>query len=90
MSTPSQFCEYVVSGRRNYRGHTPGTRFEARHDPAKARAINRGDIRLLRVFEPNVPPGATYPNGWLPPPERAAPTHTTEAAEAASFMHEGG
>ena len=46
------------------------------HDPAKQRAINRGDITLLRIHEPEVPPGARFPEGWLPPPTSAAPTPT--------------
>lgn len=85
-----QFCEYEVTGKREYRGHKTGTVFQARHDPAKQRGINRGDIRLIRICEPGVPEERTYPNGWLPPPERAAPQANPEAAEAASLMHEGG
>lgn len=73
------FCEYQVTGTRNYRGHSPGTIFEARHDPAKQRAIGRGDITMLRVHTPDVPEGATFPDGWLPEPERAVPTTTRDA-----------
>lgn len=83
------FCEYQVTGKRNYRGHEPGTIFEARHDPAKQRAINRGDITLLRIHEPEVPPDYTYPDGWEPPPERAAPT-TTRGAERRLSSSKGG
>jgi hypothetical protein len=59
--------EYLVTGKRNYRGHEPGTIFEARLNPnAEARAINRGDIRLLRQIEPTIQPGSyTFPDGWL-------------------------
>ena len=59
--------EYLVTGKRNYRGHAPGTKFEARLAPGpEARAIARGDIRLLRRIEPAVPAGSyTFPDGWL-------------------------
>jgi hypothetical protein len=83
------FCEYLVTGRRPYRGHNPGTKFEARHDPAKQRGILRGDIRLIRTVEPAVPAGAVFPDGWLPPPDPSS-SQTAEAAEAASHLHEGG
>jgi hypothetical protein len=61
------FGEYLVTGKRNYRGHAPGSTFEARLDRlAEARAIARGDIRLLREIEPTVEPGSyTFPDGWL-------------------------
>ena len=60
------FGEYQVTGNRSYRGHTPGTIFEAQLDPgAAARAIRRGDICLLRWVDPEVPPGAELPDGWL-------------------------
>lgn len=76
------YGEYEVIGRRQYRGHDRGATFEARHDPAKERAIGRGDIRLIRVITPSVPPGATYPEGWLPPPgdvpKEAIPETATE------------
>lgn len=77
-----EFCEYEVTGKREYRGHKTGTVFQARHDPPKQRAINRGDITLLRICEPQVPQDRTYPNGWLPPPERAAPSPTIEGRES--------
>lgn len=60
------FCEYLVTGRRNYRGHTPGTLFEAQHDAAKQRAIGRGDIKVIRLIAPGVPKGATLPDRWPP------------------------
>jgi hypothetical protein len=60
------FGEYLVTGLRPYRGHEPGTTFEAQLDRnAEARAIRRGDIRLLRWVEPDIPPGAAVlPDGW--------------------------
>jgi hypothetical protein len=69
--------EYLVTGKRNYRGHEPGTTFEARLAPGpEARAIARGDIRLLRQIEPTVQPG-TYvlPDGWA---TDAAPVNTQQ------------
>lgn len=83
--------EYLVIGRRAYRGHQPGTTFEARLDRnAEARAIQRGDIQLLRLIAPALQPGSwTFPEGWLPPPEGAA-TPDNQAAEAAFSMPEGG
>ena len=59
--------EYEVVGRREYRGVPPGELFEARLDRgAEARAIQRGDIRLLRIVTPEVQSGSwTLPDGWL-------------------------
>jgi hypothetical protein len=61
------YGEYLVTGKRNYRGHEPGTTFEANLAPGpEGRAIARGDIRLLRKIEPTVQPGSyTFPDGWL-------------------------
>lgn len=83
--------EYFVTGNRRYRGHQPGSTFEARLDRnAEARAIRRGDIQLLRHIHPTVQPGTyTFPQGWLPPPNGAA-TPTTQAAKAAFLLPEGG
>ena len=71
------YGEYQVIGRRRYRGHEPGTTFEAKLDKnAEARAIARGDIQLLRVIVPTVPAEHTFPEGWLPPPKpNAAPVN---------------
>lgn len=67
--------QYLVTGSRPYRGHEPGDTFEAKLDRhAEARAIRRGSIRLLRVIEPGVRPGAfRLPDGW--PPATRATTH---------------
>jgi hypothetical protein len=60
------FGEYLVTGSRRYRGHEPGTTFEAQLERnAEARAIQRGDIRLLRTVEPELPPGAVLPDNWI-------------------------
>lgn len=58
--------EYRVVGKREYRGHAPDTVFEARIERrAEARAIQRGDIALLRVVEPRLQPGSwVLPDGW--------------------------
>jgi len=65
---------YLVTGRRQYRGHSPGTTFEALLDrAAEQRAIARGDIRLIRRVTPGLEPGSyTLPAGW-PPGETEAP-----------------
>ena len=59
--------EYEVTGRREYRGHPPGEIFEARIDrAAESRAVARGDIRLLRIVEPQIQSGShRLPDGWL-------------------------
>ena len=62
-----EFGLYRVSGRRNYRGHEPGSEFEARLDRnAERRAAARGDIQFLGHVTPELQPGSfTFPNGWL-------------------------
>lgn len=66
---------YEVTGRRAYRGHDPGTTFEARIAPGpERRAVDRGDIRLIERFTPTIQPGSlTLPAGWLTTQE--APDH---------------
>lgn len=50
---------YQVTGQLDYRGHRPGTRFEATLDPrAEQRAVNRGSIRLLERSTPMLEPGS--------------------------------
>ena len=58
--------EYEVVGRREYRGHKTGEIFEARLErAAESRAIARGDIRLLRIVEPQIQSGSfRLPDGW--------------------------
>jgi len=56
---------WEVSGRRVYRGHKPGELFEASlPQAASARAVQRGDIRLLEEFVPCVPEDHRLPEGW--------------------------
>lgn len=57
---------YEVIGRSAYRGHEPGTRFEASLERnAERRAIARGDIRLVERVIPSLRPGSfTLPAGW--------------------------
>lgn len=50
---------YLVTGRRQYRWHKPGTVFEATLDPdAERRAIERGSIRILEVVTPKLENGS--------------------------------
>lgn len=67
---------YLVTGTRQYRGHDPGTVFEAVIDgPVAQRAIDRGDIRLLRTEIPDLTPGSyRLPAGWLKQAPQEAPT----------------
>jgi hypothetical protein len=64
--------QYKVVGKREYRGHQPGTTFDAVLDRnAERRAIVRGDIRLLDRYVPSLAPGSwTFPQDW--DPQRAA------------------
>lgn len=57
---------YLVTGQRQYRGHTPGTTFEAILDPlAEQRAIDRGAIELLEHVDPTLEPGSyRLPTDW--------------------------
>lgn len=57
---------YEVTGRRPFRGHQPGETFEAQLDHgAEARAIRRGDIRLIERVTVQVPAGSyAFPEGW--------------------------
>lgn len=75
---------YIVNGPRQYRGHQPGTTFEAQLDPAiEHRAITRGDITLLDRVTPDLEPGsATLPDDWPPP----AKPQQAEAPEGASLI----
>lgn len=61
--------EYQVTGRLAFRGHKPGTRFEAKLDPrAEARALMRGNIRLIQQSKPSLKRGTfALPAGWLNP-----------------------
>jgi hypothetical protein len=58
---------YRVTGRRQYRGHEPGTTFHARLErEAERRAIERGDIELLERIEPALSAGSfKLPKDWL-------------------------
>lgn len=50
---------YEVVGSRTYRGHEPGTVFEAVLErQAETRALNRGNIRLLERVEIGVESGS--------------------------------
>jgi hypothetical protein len=63
---------YEVVGKRSYREHKPGSRFEARLDrAAEARAVARGSIRLLERIAEDLPPDKyRLPTGWPGATER--------------------
>lgn len=67
---------FRVTGRRRYRGHEPGDEFETMFDPAIQRALDRGDIRLLREIVPSLQEGSyQLPEDW--PPGNVADTPAT-------------
>jgi hypothetical protein len=56
---------YLVTGRREYRGHQPGEMFIARlARNAEGRAVQRGDIALLERVTPQLPARWWLPAGW--------------------------
>ena len=57
---------YRVTGSRAYRGHHPGSEFDAQIAPTvEARAVKRGDIILLeRVIPTIVAENLALPQGW--------------------------
>ena len=65
-----EFGLYLVTGKREYRGHAPGTKFVARLlRYAAMRSLERGDIQLLEVVTPALEPDSfTFPEGWLDSP----------------------
>lgn len=87
----TQYGVYEVTGKREYRGHKPGTVFEAALDaPAAQRAINRGDIRLLREFIPDLVEGSyRLPDPW-PPGQPTVPPAATETPNGVSLIEGGG
>jgi hypothetical protein len=88
--THGGYARYLVLGTRLYRGHPPGTTFEAKLDPAaEQRAIERGAIKVLTRVEPSLDTESyQLPPDW-PPSEADAPAHP-EAPKGASFVGEGG
>lgn len=81
------FGVYQVTGRRQYRGHEPGSTFKASLAPSvEQRAIDRGDIKLLRRITPTLVPGSYTLRRWPPPDETAVPQPTTEAPRGASLI----
>jgi hypothetical protein len=69
-----QYGVYLVTGRREYRGHPHGTVFEEALDKAAAaRAIARGDIRLIREVIPDLEPGSYRLGADWPPPTDVPP-----------------
>ncbi len=86
----SEYGEYLVTGKRAYRGHEPGTVFEAQLDKLpEARAIQRGDIRVLRRFTPSVEPGSyRLPDDW--PPQATSVSPAKGAPDRGSSHVKGG
>ena len=58
--------EWKVVGKREYRGNAPGTVWQGRipEGPAR-RAIDRGDVVLLRTITQELQPGWQLPDGWV-------------------------
>lgn len=79
------FGVYKVTGRRPYRGHEPGTVFEACLAPGpEQRAVARGDITLIERVTPDLVEGSyRLPPDWLKP---ATEETTTEAPTGASLI----
>lgn len=68
---------YLVTGKRQYRWHEPGSIFEARLDSdAERRAIERGSIRVLEEVEVKVE-SFDLPDDW---PHTAVDTSTESPA----------
>lgn len=63
---------YEVTARRRFRGHSPGTRFEADLDQRIVdRALGRGDIRVIDEGPTKLRPGSyQLPPGWPVKPNR--------------------
>jgi hypothetical protein len=58
---------YRVLGKRDFRGHTPGTEFPALLPPQQERrAVMRGSIEKIGTVVPAPGPFA-FPEGWLEP-----------------------
>ena len=84
-----EYGVYRVTGRRQYRGHDPGTTFEAALDrAAEQRAVARGDIELLERVTPDLTPGSFVLSDKWPPGGRDK--QATEAPEGASLVTGGG
>ena len=64
--TTGKFGRWEVIGNRPYRGHQPGTIFEAALDPLAAqRAIQRRAIRLIETVTPALEPRSyRLPSDW--------------------------
>jgi hypothetical protein len=75
---------YLVTGKRKYRWHEPGTTFEARLDPdAERRAIERGSIRVLEEVEVRVG-SFELPEDW---PQAAADAQQPESPAGVSRVN---
>ncbi len=80
-----EHARYKVIGRRRYRDHYPGEVFEARFDAAIERAVYRGDIQILEVFNPDLPGGSyKLPNDWPPDVANASKSGASRGASSSS------
>ncbi len=77
---------YLVTGKRKYRWHDPGTTFEARLDPlAEQRAIERGSIRILAIVQSDLENGSYHlPEDW---PLEAADAPATRDGSSVSQVN---
>ncbi len=77
---------YLVTGKRQYRWHKPGSTFEAQLDPlAEQRAIERGSIRVLEIVQPDLEYGSyQLPEDW---PLGAVDARTTRVAQSVSQVN---
>ena len=77
---------YEVMGKLSYRDHRPGETFVARLDRgAEARAVHRGNIRLLELIEPTLPQQHGLPDGWI----TAEPDESTDTPAGVSVVERG-
>ncbi len=76
---------YLVTGKRKYRWHDPGSTFEAQLDPlAEQRAIERGSIIVLEIIQPDLENGSyALPQDW---PQPVADERTIRDASVSRVM----
>ncbi len=77
---------YLVTGKRKYRWHDPGSTFEAKLDPeAERRAVERGSIKVLAVIQSDLADGSyELPKDW---PHAVADEPSTRAAHGVSQVN---
>jgi hypothetical protein len=61
----TEWGRWQVVGTREYRGNRPGAVFiESLERNAARRAVARGDIKLIEMVTPELPPEWGLPAGW--------------------------